>query len=155
MLELLENLCNAFGPSGCEDEVREIIIADIKNYATSYRIDAVGNLVVFKKGNKIPTKKMLFSAHMDEVGFMVSHISDDGFAYFDTVGGIDRRVVSGRRIVVGDNRVKAVVAAKPIHLQPFSERGVCVPIEKMYIEVGSTSKEQTKQVLCVGDLATF
>ena len=70
MLTLLEKLCNAFGPSGYEDEVRAIIIDEIKDYATSYRVDAVGNLIVFKKGRKVPSYKRLFSAHMDEVGFM-------------------------------------------------------------------------------------
>lgn len=155
MIKLLEKLCNAFGPSGLEDEVRDIIINEIKPYATEIRTDAVGNLIAFKKGKKSREKKMLFSAHMDEVGFMISHISNDGFAYFDTLGGIDKRVISGRRVVVGENRINAVVAAKPIHLQPPEERGVCVQVNKMYMEIGSVNKEQTSKVLSVGDVAVF
>ena len=155
MLTLLEKLCNAFGPSGYEDEVRAIIIDEIKDYATSYRVDAVGNLIVFKKGRKVPSYKRLFSAHMDEVGFMITHIDKDGYACIDSVGGIDRRVVAGRRVIVGDKRVNGVIAAKPIHLQPAAERGICIPVEKSYIDVCTNSAEETEKLFGIGDLASF
>ncbi len=155
MLALLEKLCNAFGPSGYEDEVRDIIINEIKDYATSYRVDAVGNLIVFKKGKKTPSYKRLFSAHMDEVGFMITSIDDDGYAHIDAVGGIDRRVIAGRRVIVGNSRINGVIAAKPIHLQPAEERGVCIPVGKSYIDIGSTSKEETEKYVGIGDLASF
>lgn len=155
MLELLKRLCNTFGPSGYEDEVRDIIISEIKDFATEYRIDAVGNLIVFKKGKKKPSYKRLFSAHMDEVGFMITHIDSDGYASIEPVGGIDRRVVAGRRVTVGDSRILGVIAAKPIHLQPPEERGVCIPIDKSYIDIGAHSEKETKQYFDVGDLACF
>lgn len=155
MIKLLEKLCNAFGPSGYEDEVREIIIDEIKDYATSYRVDPVGNLIVFKKGKKMPSNKRLFSAHMDEVGFMITHIDDVGLAGIEAIGGIDRRVVAGRRIIAGDKKLPGVIAAKPIHLQPPEERGICIPVDKSYIDIGACSSDEACEFLDVGDLACF
>lgn len=155
MAELLERLCSAFGPSSCEDEVRDIIIDAIKPFATSYRVDKCGNLIAFKQGRKRREHKMLFSAHMDEVGFMVTAVSNEGFALFDTIGGIDRRVASGRRIVLGDNRMPAVIAAKAIHLQTAEERGIVPPIDKMFIDLGCRSRKDTLNRVSPGDVAVF
>lgn len=155
MSELLKKLCSAFGPSSMEDEVRDIIIEEIKPYATSYRVDKTGNLIVFKKGKKERQNKLLFSAHMDEVGFMVRHIDEDGFIYFGTVGGIERRVISGKRVVIGENRIPGVICGKAIHIQKPEERGVAPIIEKMFIDIGSVSKEDTLKYVKVGDLVTF
>ncbi len=155
MAELLERLCNAFGPSSCEDEVRDIITEAVRPYATSYRVDKCGNLVVFKQGKKRREHKMLFSAHMDEVGFMVTAVSNEGFALFDTIGGVDRRVASGRRIVLGDERMPAVIAAKAIHLQTAEERGVVPPISKMFIDIGCRTRKDTSFYVSPGDVAVF
>ncbi len=155
MIKLIKKLCNAFGPSGYEDEVRNIIIEEIKDYATSYSVDGVGNLTVFKKGKKTPTQSKLFSAHMDEVGFMITFIDNDGYAHIAPVGGIDNRVVAGRRVIIGDKRVTGVVAAKPIHLQPASERGVCINVSDSYIDIGTTSREETEKYFNIGDVGTF
>ncbi len=155
MTELIKKLCDSFGPSGLEDEVREVIINEIKSYATSYRVDSVGNLIVFKKGKKTPSYKRLFSAHMDEVGFMVTHIDGDGFIHINSVGGIDRRVVAGRRVTVGDKRINGVIACKAIHLVPAEERGVCIPIEKSYVDIGASSKQEAEKYVSVGDYVTF
>jgi endoglucanase len=155
MAELFERLCSAFGPSSCEDEVRNIIIDEIKPYATSYRVDKVGNLIAFKKGKKPRDNKLLFSAHMDEVGFMVRHIDEDGFIYFGTIGGIDRRVMSGRHIVLGDNRIPAVIAGKAIHLQTEQERGIVPPVDKLFIDIGSVNREDTMKYVSAGDLGVF
>lgn len=155
MADLFERLCSAFGPSSCEDEVRNIIIDEIKPYATSYRTDKVGNLIAFKKGKKPRDGKLLFSAHMDEVGFMARHIDEDGFIYFGTVGGIDRRVMSGRRIVLGENRIPAVIAGKAIHLQKPEEKGVVPTVDKLFIDIGCVNREDTLKYVKAGDLAVF
>ena len=155
MADLLEKLCSAFGPSSCEDEVRELIIEAIAPYATSYRTDKCGNLVAFKQGRKRREHKLILSAHMDEVGFMVTAISNEGFALFDTIGGVDRRVASGRRIIIGDDRMQAVIAAKAIHLQTAEERGVVPPISKMFIDLGCRDREDTMKYLSPGDVAVF
>lgn len=155
MFKRLKEYCNCIAPSGCEDSIRELIIRDIKEYATSFDTDKMGNLVAFKKGKKTPDKKILCSAHMDEVGFMAKYISDDGYIYFDPIGGIDQRVVAGRRVTFAKNGITGVIASKPIHLQKQSERGVCVPISEMYIDIGCTDKESCEEIISVGDVATF
>lgn len=155
MSELFKRLCNAFGPSSMEDEVRNIIIDEIKLYATSYRMDKTGNLIVFKKGKKERQSKLLFSAHMDEVGFMVRHIDEDGFIYFGTVGGLDRRVISGKRVVIGENRIPGVISGKAIHIQKPEERGIVPLVEKLFIDIGSISREDTLKYVKIGDLAVF
>ena len=155
MLTLLEKYCSAFEPSGMEDEVRGLIAADVAPYADELRTDRSGNLIAFKKGRKPRTEKLLFSAHMDEVGFMVTHISEDGFAYFGTIGGIDPRVVAGKRVVLGDKRLPGVIAAKAIHMQKPEERGVPAPVDEMFIDIGCISEENTKALVSVGDCAVF
>ena len=97
--ERLKDYCDILGPSGMEDLVRERIIADIKDSGAEYEVDALGNLIVFKKGKQRRDKKLLVAAHMDEVGFMVTYVGEDGYIWFAPVGGIDPRVVSGRRLV--------------------------------------------------------
>lgn len=155
MIKLTEKLCNLFGPSGLEDEVREAIIEEIKPYCDDLYTDKVGNLIAFKKGKKHTDKPILFAAHMDEVGFMLQYIADDGYLYFDTIGGIDNSVIGGRRMVIGDNRLLGVVASKAVHLQKREERGVCLPVSEMYIDIGCTNKEDAKKHVSVGDCAVF
>lgn len=132
-----------------------LIAADVAPYADELRTDRSGNLIAFKKGRKPRTEKLLFSAHMDEVGFMVTHISEDGFAYFGTIGGIDPRVVAGKRVVLGDKRLPGVIAAKAIHMQKPEERGVPAPVDEMFIDIGCISEENTKALVSVGDCAVF
>ena len=155
MKTLLEKYCAAFAPSGQEDELREMIASDVAPYADELRTDRSGSLVAFKKGRKRRAEKLLFSAHMDEVGFMVTHISEEGFAYFGTIGGIDPRVTAGKRVLLGDKRLPGVIAAKAIHMQKPEERGVPAPIEEMFIDIGALTEENTKSLVSVGDCAVF
>lgn len=155
MINLTEKLCSLFGPSGLEDEVRSCIENEIRPYCDKLYTDKVGNLIAFKKGKKSTDKPLLFAAHMDEVGFMVQYISDDGYLYFGTLGGIDAGVIGGRRMVIGDNRLLGVVASKAVHLQKPEERGVCLPVHEMYIDIGCTSKDDAKKHVSVGDCGVF
>lgn len=155
MLKLTEKLCNLYGPSGLEDEVREAIIEEISPYCEKLYTDKVGNLIAYKKGRKSTDKPLLFAAHMDEVGFMVQYISPEGYLYFDTIGGIDNSVIGGRRIILGENKLLGVVASKAIHLQKPEERGMCIPISEMYIDIGCTTKEDAKKHISVGDCGVF
>ena len=96
MIDLLKDLCRLSGVSGDEDRVREFIRAQAEPYASSIRTDALGNLIVFKKGQKATGTKLLLAAHMDEVGIIITRITDEGFLKFDFVGGVDRRVAIGQ-----------------------------------------------------------
>lgn len=155
MLKTTERLCNLFGPSSLEDAVRDEIIKEISPYCKKLYTDKVGNLIAIKEGKEHTDNPTLFAAHMDEVGFMIQYISDDGYLYFDTVGGIDNSVIGGRRMVIGDNKILGVVASKAVHMQKPEERGVCLPVSEMYIDIGCTTKEDAEKYVSVGDLATF
>ena len=98
MLELLKTLCALPGPSGEVDAVRAFIREQAEPHADEIRTDAMGNLMVFRTGARKPEKPMLVCAHMDEVGLIVKRITDDGMLKFGFVGGIDPRVVIGRRV---------------------------------------------------------
>jgi len=149
MKQLLKMLTETFGPSGYEDAVRKVILKEVKPLADEIHVDALGNLIVRKKpsaGAKNP-KKIMLAAHMDEIGIIVSHIDKKGFARFTNVGGAFGRYTLGARVrfldgtpgVVGYDRLEQLDAA--------------LPINKMYIDVGATSKENCP--IKVGDLAAF
>jgi len=155
MLELVKKLCDIYGPSGLEDEVREAIASEIRPYCEKLYTDRSGNLIALKKGKKSMEKPLLFTAHMDEVGFMIQHFSEEGYLYFDTVGSVSRRVIAGRRVLIGENRVLGIVASKAVHLQKEEERGVCLPVSEMYIDIGCSSREEAKKHVSIGDCAVF
>jgi len=155
MKELIKKYCDILGPSGMEDEVRNAIIEDISSCNCSYETDPMGNLIVFKKGKRPRNKKVLFSAHMDEVGFMVKYIDDEGYLWFDAVGGVDRRVVSGKRIVFCESGVSGVVASKSIHIQTPDERGKCEPITEMHMDIGAGDRYTANKYVHIGDCAVF
>ncbi len=155
MIKYLKKYCDLLGVSGMETDVYKAIIEDIKDSGAEYKIDAMGNLIVFKKGKNRRTKKVLFSAHTDEVGFMVKYIDDNGYAWFDAVGGIDRRVVSGKRIVFCESGINGIIASKSVHIQTPEERGKCEPITEMHIDIGAKNREEAMKYINVGDCATF
>ena len=105
MLNTLKELCRLNGVSGNEDEVRDFISARLARIdGLELRSDATGNLLAFKKGKKSTGNKLMLCAHMDEVGVIVTRITDEGFLKFDFVGGVDRRVAIGKPVVIRENK---------------------------------------------------
>lgn len=155
MLELLKTLCTKNGVSSTEDEVREYIEECVRPYADEIKTDALGNLLVFKKGAKAPTKKLMLAAHMDEVGVMVTSITSEGYLKFGCVGGIDTRVILGKPVYIGANRVFGVIGCKAIHLIPASERKKVPDIKSLYIDIGARSKEEAEKLVSLGDTGAF
>lgn len=155
-IELLRSLCLAFGPSGCEDNVRELILEEGKKYCLDHTIDRMGNLV-FRMCPEKGNKRMMISAHMDEVGFMIHSITEDGYLKFSTLGGIDERVLCGRCVTVGNEmrKVKGVIASKAIHHQTAEERKKSTPAEDMMIDIGASSAEEAGKLVEIGDFGTF
>ena len=88
--ETVKSLSELYGISGRENEVRDYIISEIKDYA-DYSVDPLGNLIVFKKGAETPKNKVMLDAHMDEVGFIVTYITDGGLLRFANAGGINTK----------------------------------------------------------------
>ncbi len=154
MLDILKDLCLLDGISGREDSVREYIISKIKDKC-EYTVDPMGNVLAYKKGKCEPENKIMLSAHMDEVGFIVTYICDNGFLKFANVGGVESKVISGRAVKVGDKNINGIVGNKAIHLTEGDE-SVSVPkIDKMYIDIGAKSKEEAEKVVSVGDSVYF
>lgn len=153
-LSLLKRLCAAHGVSGSEDEVRDIILEEIKPYTESAEVSPLGNIIAFKKGAKRPKTKLMLNAHMDEVGMIVTYISDDGLLRFHPVGGIDRRVLCGKAVTVGSG-VAGVIGAKPIHLLEDEEKEKSVPLKDLYIDIGAKDREEAEQHVALGDVVTF
>ena len=111
---MLKELTELLGVSGNEGAVRSFIENEIKDFCTSLRTDSMGNLIAFKKASVPAEKTVLLSAHMDEVGFIVTGITDDGYLKFDSVGGIDPKILVSQRVTNGS--ISGVIALKAIHL---------------------------------------
>ena len=153
-LALLERLCCARGISGCEEEIREIILEEIRPYADCVEVTPLGNLLAFKKGANRAKTKLMLNAHMDEVGMTVTYIEDNGLLRFATVGGIDRRVLCGKPVTVGKG-IPGVIGAKPIHLLTSEEREKSVPVKHLYIDIGALSRQEAEEAVSPGDPVTF
>ncbi len=149
---MLKKLCSLNGTSGDEQAVRDFIIHEIKDFC-EYRVDALGSVIAYKKGKKQPLKKVMFSAHMDEVGFIITYITDDGYLKFHPVGGIDARVVIDRVVRVG-NRI-GVIGAKAVHLLSDDEKKTAPGFSDLYIDIGAENREDAEKYVSLGDFAYF
>lgn len=153
--QLLEKLCTAHGISGSEDGVRDIITEEIRPFADDIKTDSQGNLIVFKKGRKKPAKRMLISAHMDEVGFTVTYINSDGTLKLAPVGGINDSAAFAKNVLIGKNKLHGVVNAKPIHLLKPEERKKCPAIDTLSIDIGAKDKDEAEKYVSLGDPVVF
>lgn len=113
---LLKKLTEASGVSGNEKEVRELIISEIKDHVDSIKVDRIGNIIAYKKGVN-NSKTLMIAAHMDEVGLLIKDIDSSGLLKFIPVGGIDKRILVSKPVLIGKDKVPGVIGAKPIHLQ--------------------------------------
>lgn len=155
MLDTMETLCCLDGVSGNEDEVREYILERVMPFADEIRTDPMGNLMVFKKGARTPSKRIMLAAHMDEVGLIVTDITEDGYLRFDTAGGVDRRVLIGKRVFVGAIRTLGVIGSKAIHLTTADQRKTLPKIQDMYIDIGASNNEEAQSLVQLGDPVAF
>lgn len=153
MINLLQKLSRLDGPSGAEDTVRMFIRKFVEPYAEEILEDPMGNLMVYVKGKKHTHKKVMVCAHMDEVGFIIKKITEDGVLKFGFIGGIDPRVVIGRRVRFG--KVRGIVGIKAVHLTTKSEREHMPKVSDLYIDIGADSKEVAESKVSLGDYGTF
>ena len=153
MAMLIKELCNLHGVSGNETEVRNFIKEQITPFADEITVDTMGNLIALKKGDS--SKKVMLSAHTDEVGFIISGINDKGFLEFKTVGGIDTRVIISKKVLVGTKKIPGVIGMKAIHLQKKSERETVPEVSSLYIDIGAKDKDEAQEYVKIGDYATF
>lgn len=160
--ELLEKLTLLFGPSGCEDEVADFIVSQIEGDCDSITRDRVGNIIAKVSGRGIEynsgnPKKVMICAHMDEVGIMVSDITEEGYLRFSTVGGISPTVLPDKKVVLCENgkMINGIISSKAIHLQSTEERGKITPASKMYIDIGAKSEEEAREYVEIGTVGVF
>lgn len=155
MLQTLMELCALSGISGFEEDVRTDIVARVRPYADEMRVDAMGNLIVFKKGAKSAPNHLMLCAHMDEVGFMVSEITEQGYLKFEAVGGIDRKICIGKTVLVGAQKIPGVIGIKAIHLTTAEERKITPKMKELYIDIGAKDKKDAETVTFIGDYVVF
>lgn len=151
---MLKDLCLLNGGSGDEGAVRDYIINQINDYC-EYRVDNLGSVIAFKKGKKASDVKVSINAHMDEVGFIVTGITDDGYLRFACVGGIDSRVCLDRVVSIGKNGVKGVIADKAFHLLSSDEKEKCPDFDSLLIDIGASSADEASQYVSLGDFVYF
>ena len=155
-IELIKKLSGCFGPTSCEGAVAAAVREELSDLVPEPVEDTLGNLFYHLKGPEGAPRVML-SAHMDEVGFMITEIEDDGFLRFDNLGGIDRRVLCGRFVLLGDEirRIPGVIAAKGIHLQTQEERKKSPKEDELYIDIGANTREEAEALIAPGDVGVF
>ena len=154
MLDTLKTLCNLSGVSGWEDKASDFICNEAGPFADEISKDSMGNIFVFKKGKKSPTAPLMVCAHMDEVGLIIKSITDEGYLKFGFIGGVDRRVVIGKRVMVA-GKYPGLIGVKAVHLSTKDERKSVPKTQDLYIDIGATSKEQAEKLVSLGDFASF
>jgi tetrahedral aminopeptidase len=149
MNELIKKLVEAYGPSGFEDGVRKLIQPEVESYADEVTVDALGNLIAFKKGTADSAErlKVMIAAHMDEIGLMVTHITKDGFLRFTNIGGVRRHTLLGSRVRFGNDTVGVIYSDR------IENASQVHPLDKHYIDVGASSPQDCP--VSVGDAAVF
>jgi endoglucanase len=154
-MELLKKLSQTPGISGREERIRALIKEELEKLADEVKVDAIGNVIAFKKG-KSGGKKVMISGHMDEIGFIVSQI-EGGFLRLSPVGGLDPRNLVAQRVVVhGRKDLRGIMmpAIKPVHIMTAEEAKAPLKISDLYVDLGLT-QEETEKLVRIGDPVTI
>ena len=149
MLDLLKRLCLIDGISGDENNVRDFIINEIKDFC-EYKVDNLGNIICFKKGKNATSKKVLIDAHTDEVGLIITSITDKGYLKFKNVGGIDNTTLLFKKVKINGN-VNGVIGGKPFHLLSTDDRKKAP--KDLYIDIGAKNRDEALALVSLGDSA--
>lgn len=148
MLELIKKMTGAYGPSGREEEIRNTITNLIKDQVDGLEVDYLGNLIAFKKGTLANAQKVMLSAHMDEIGFIITHIDEKGFLRFSNVGGHMPHRLINTRVILSSKRQGVIGHEKIDNIKDLT-------LDKMYIDIGTTSRAESQEYTSIGDIAVF
>jgi len=149
---LLRQLCRVPGAPGREEQIRQMVMREIKAYVDEMRIDQMGNVIALKKGKE--QRKVMAAAHMDEISFIITHIDKNGFARIHTLGGFDPKTLTAQRVIVhGKQDLLGVMGSKPIHIMTPEERKKAPKIADYFIDFGLPA-EQVQELVSVGDVVT-
>ena len=153
--QFLTEMLKAKSPSGAEAQAQAVFDHFVKPHAESYANDALGCRQATLNQKGAPT--LMFAGHMDELGLIITYVNKDGFIYFDTIGGHDRSIISGRRVIVqtADGPVKGVTGKRAIHLMDEGDRKKVPEIHEIWIDIGAKSKAEALKRVAIGDVATY
>jgi len=159
-VDVLRQLSDGFGVAGFEDEVREVIVGLVTPFVDEVRTDALGNLLAIRRASTVANPRLLMlDAHMDEVGFIVKWIDSNGYLRFAPIGGWDERIVPGHRIVLlarDGTKHDGVIGTAPPHILSPEERKVPIAMERMFVDIGATSKDEVAAMgIRIGDPLTI
>lgn len=145
MKELLKKLSETYGPSGREEQIGRVIRDEIKDHVDEIYTDQLGNLYAVKKGSGA---KIMLAAHMDEIGMIITFIDEKGFLRFSNVGGLNPHVLLGQRVVFANGTVGTIGMEKLDDIKKLA-------LDKLFIDIGAKNKEEAKQKVSIGDIATY
>ncbi len=154
MNKLLSYYTSLFGASGSEGDIRRAIVNEISEYA-DVTVDKLGNVLAFKKGKEPASATVMLSAHMDEVGLIVTHVTDDGYLKFLNIGGIDARTLPGKQVAVGRGKLPGIIGRKAPHLEKSEAKEKAKELDELYIDIGACSKEDALNHINIGDVVGF
>lgn len=151
----LTDLLAARSPSGYETEAQAVFDTYVKPAADAYAFDALGNRLATLNPQGDPV--LMLAGHIDELGLILTYVNDKGFIYFDTIGGHDRVMIPGRRVLIqtAGGVVKGVTGKRAIHLMDESDRKKVPEIHEMWIDIGARSKKEALERVRIGDVATY
>ncbi|MFC3881894.1 M42 family metallopeptidase [Algoriphagus namhaensis] len=152
---LLKEVCEIAGAPGFERRVRDLVVREVTPLVDELRVDNLGNVIAIKRGKRNPDgKRVMVAAHLDEIGFIVTHIDDNGFLRFHTLGGFDPKTLTAQRVIVhGKKDLVGVMGSKPIHVMSQEERTKLPKTTDFFIDLGM-SKEEVQKYVKVGDPVT-
>lgn len=152
---LLKQICEIAGAPGFEKRVRDLVVDLVTPLADEVKTDNLGNVIAIKRGKNNPDgKRVMVAAHMDEIGFIVTHIDDNGFLRFHTLGGFDPKTLTAQRVIVhGKKDLVGVMGSKPIHVMSPEERTKLPKTTDFFIDLGM-SKEEVEKYISIGDPVT-
>lgn len=154
-LAFLQELVNAPSPSGYEQPAQTVVREYLSAFADEVKTDVMGNVIAALNPSGHP--RVMLAGHCDEIGFMVTHITDDGFINFSSIGGVDSHLVPGQKVYVHGAKgpVLGVVGKKAIHLMEAEERKKVLPLHQQWIDIGASDRKEAEKRVAVGDCATF
>ena len=148
----MAEICKTPGAPGFEQRVRELVLRELEGIVDEVQLDNMGNVYAIKKGRE--SKRVMIGAHMDEIGFIVTHIDDKGFLRFHTLGGFDPKTLTAQRVIIhGKKDIMGVMASKPIHVMTDEERNKVAKAKDYFIDTG-LSKEEVTEYISIGDPVT-
>ncbi|UJP63331.1 M42 family metallopeptidase [Mongoliitalea daihaiensis] len=152
---LLSKTCEIPGAPGFEKRIRDFIVEQVSPHADEVQVDNLGNVIAIKKAKNNPSgKRVMLAAHMDEIGFIVKHIDDNGFLRFHTLGGFDPKTLVAQRVIIhGKKDLIGVMGTKPIHVMSPEERNKMPQVTDFFIDMGMP-KSEVEKFISIGDPIT-